>query len=47
MALALLDMEKHAAQHAAQIPSVEVLSSATISHTRYALYREIRRIVGF
>lgn len=47
MALALLDMEKHAAQLAAQIPPVEVLRTATISHTRYALYREIRRIVGF
>ena len=47
MALALLDMEKHAAQLASQIPSVEVLRTATISHARYALYREIRRIVGF
>lgn len=47
MALALLDMEKHAARLAAQIPPVEVLRTATISHTRYALYSEIRRIVGF
>lgn len=47
MALALLDMEKRAAQLAAQIPPVEVLRTATISHTRHALYSEIRRIVGF
>lgn len=47
MALALLNMEKHAAQLAAQIPPVEVLRTATISHTRHALYSEIRRIVGF